>query len=62
MSVTLEELRALRKTLAEHRVAHESLVTQMTVLGESCRELRRRIQSTGMALDGRGMDADRQIA
>lgn len=47
MDVTLEELRQLRATLTSHRLQHETLVTQMQLLRQSCSELRLQLAAAG---------------
>ncbi|MEN1679681.1 MAG: hypothetical protein AAGJ46_08810 [Planctomycetota bacterium] len=47
MDVTLEELRQLRATLTSHRLQHETLVTQMQLLRQTCSELRHQMAAAG---------------
>lgn len=46
MQVTLDEIRRLRKTLHENRIAHEALIAQTRRLRQQCQEVRQQHQQT----------------
>ena len=40
MKATIEQLRTLNASLADHRIQHENLVSEMNLLRQHCQELR----------------------